>query len=189
MQPPCSRPVWLFSHSLSLVCFDASLSSITSFIFHKKAAQRTLEVTKSGLHTTDCLIRVNLRIVYMDCWRALEQLKGKSCQSVALRKPWQQVSLCSLHLIMRYSSTLQTSRMNCKFWGTTDIYAKFHSVANIVSMAFVFYVIRNIVGEVATGGTVIYLEYYIPIVPQEDCGGHFLNLINKPSHITRRSLF
>lgn len=138
MQPPCSRPVWLFSHSLSLVCFDASLSSITSFIFHKKAAQRTLEVTKSGLHTTDCLIRVNLRIVYMDCWRALEQLKGKSCQSVALRKPWQQVSFCSLHLIMRYSSTLQTSRMNCKFWGTTDIYAKFHSVANIVSMAFVF---------------------------------------------------
>lgn len=56
-------------------------------------------------------------------------------------------------------------------------------------MAFVFYVIRNIVGEVATGGTVIYLEYYIPIVPQEDCGGHFLNLINKPSQITRRSLF
>lgn len=37
--------------------------------------------------------------------------------------------------------------------------------------------IRNIVGEVATGGTVIYLEYYIPIVPQEDYGGHFLNLI------------
>lgn len=87
----------------------------------------------------------------------------------------------SLYPVIRHNSVLQISvvwRMKCNSGKTfmwKFIVLPIFSPWHLFSMSSLSK--RNMGGEVATGGNVIYLKYFTPIAPQEDCGGHFLNLI------------